>query len=391
MYIYDPKTRRLITDTNYLKRQYYRSWFVIDLFSVVPLDQVLFVIGTLLVDTAETDETVILGYKLLEWSVSARLLRLLRLVRLGKIKHLLKIDRVIANIHYLLRRFGIPKLQIASYFRVGFLVVLIFALSHFLSCMWLMLGRHNVLQEQNPMGWMLKAYEQDTINHTKDYVACIGGSFDASVWNAKHGLSCWNGLSSWNAKHGLPGGHGCAPIPKQLPYDVNCSWIKDRLQTLGGQGDGEKVGASESSQYLAAFYFTLVTVASVGFGDIIPDTEGEKLFVIICITAGAFMYAYIVGEFTLLIANLERERTNYDFKMRSVNDLLGYVEAPEQLRVRVQAYYEFKYHNREGQIELVDELPVELQRALVLARYGKVRMAYIWRSLQGWVFLLHSS
>ena len=48
---------------------------------------------------------------------------------------------------------GVSKLQISFYFRVFFLVALIMASGHFLGCIWLMLGRHNVLQQINPEGW----------------------------------------------------------------------------------------------------------------------------------------------------------------------------------------------------------------------------------------------
>ena len=45
---YDPKTKKLITDRARIKREYIKSWFLLDFFSVVPADQALFVIGTLL-------------------------------------------------------------------------------------------------------------------------------------------------------------------------------------------------------------------------------------------------------------------------------------------------------------------------------------------------------
>ena len=69
------------------------------------------------------------------------------------------------------------KLQITFYFRVFFLVMIIVSSGHFLGCIWLMLGRFNVLQIQNPCGWMVSAYAQDdefgmfSINNTKDFVS----------------------------------------------------------------------------------------------------------------------------------------------------------------------------------------------------------------------------
>jgi hypothetical protein len=331
MYSYDAKTKKLFTNKAAIKRDYVRSWFFVDFFSVVPADQVLFLAGSIVLENTNSDSGIEWGYRLIEWSVTARLMRLLRLVRLAKIKQLLQVDKVVHNIYLALKTFKVTKLQVAFGFRVFFLVVIIFAAGHFLGCIWLMLGRGAVLNLQNPTGWMVSAYDQGTINKTKDFVSCISSDYDAEAWNAKHGSSC-----EANFK---PGDVPCAPIPKEHPYDVDCSWIKDRKTTFGGTGYADGIGASESEQYLSAFYFSLVTVTTVGYGDILPETPTEKRFVVWAIMLGAFLYAYIVGDFSNLLKNLSLERDNFNAKMRSVNDLLSYLDASPMLRVKIQNFY----------------------------------------------------
>lgn len=118
-----------------------------------------------------------------------RLLRLLRLVRLAKIKQLAKTERVVHNVYLLLRRFGVTKLQVAFYFRAVILVLIIVGTGHIVGCVWLMLGRHQALEQTNPAGWMVGAYQQVDemgsldINRTRDFISCIGGTFDALDWN----------------------------------------------------------------------------------------------------------------------------------------------------------------------------------------------------------------
>ena len=71
---------------------------------------------------------------------------------------------------------------------------------------------------------------------------CSGGDFDAKKWNDNHGRTC-----ELNRKAGdLP----CAPIPQHHPYDVDCSWIQNRLHTVGGTGYADAVGAESNEQYL---------------------------------------------------------------------------------------------------------------------------------------------
>jgi len=184
MYNYDDKTKKLVTDKDLIKRGYMRSWFMVDFFSVVPADQVLFVTGSLILSNASSDSGVEWGYRIIEYSVTARLMRLLRLVRLVKIGKLMKVDVLVHNIYLLLKRANITKLQVSFFFRIFFLVALIIGCGHFLGCVWLLLGRGSALNQQNPAGWMVSAYDQGTINQTKDFISCIGGSFDATDWCA---------------------------------------------------------------------------------------------------------------------------------------------------------------------------------------------------------------
>lgn len=107
-------------------------------------------------------------------------------------------------------------------------------------------------------------------------------------------------------------------------------------------------------------------------GDILPETPAEKRFVILCIVTGAFLYAYVIGDFTLLLSNLSQERDEYDSKMRSINDLLSYIDCPPDVRRKVQDYYDFKYLNKEGKPDLTGDLPTALQVELVQHRYGKL-------------------
>ena len=279
MCYYDPKTKKLITDTARIKHEYKHSWFLVDFFSVVPADQVLLMVGTIMVEHSSNAKVTDVGIGLLDYSVTFRLMRLLRLVRLAKLKRMFDIDKVVHSIYVLVKGLDMTKLEVSFNFRIIFLILLIFSSCHFLGCIWLLIGRHNVLEQQNPSGWMVDAYEQETVNKTKDYISCIGGSFDATAWNAKHGSNCT--------------GYKCAPIPEQNPYDVDCSWIESRRDTLGGTGFAKGIGASQHEQYLSAVYFTLVTMTTVGYGDILPESQGEKEFVMACIIFGAFLCKYL--------------------------------------------------------------------------------------------------
>jgi hypothetical protein len=85
---------------------------------------------------------------------------------------------------------------------------------------------------------------------------------------------------------------------------------------------------------------------------------------VLAIVVGAFLYAYIIGDFSNLLANLSKERSDFDEKMRAVNDLLAYIDCPADVRTKVQDYYDFKFQNKEGKAGLDRGLQSLFERAL---------------------------
>jgi hypothetical protein len=67
----------------------------------------------------------------------------------------------------------------------------------------------------------------------------------------------------------------------------------------GGTGDADGVGASEETQYLSAFYFAMVTITTVGYGDLLPATEMEREFVMFSIILGDVCDVIVCDEVEL--------------------------------------------------------------------------------------------
>ncbi len=52
----------------------------------------------------------------------------------------------------------------------------------------------------------------------------------------------------------------------------------------------------ENLSFLDAIYFTVITITSVGFGDLHPTTESSKIFTIILVLIGMFSLFYLISE-----------------------------------------------------------------------------------------------
>jgi hypothetical protein len=85
----------------------------------------------------------------------------------------------------------------------------------------------------------------------------------------------------------------------------------------------------EHLSFLDAFYFTITTISTVGYGDILPTTAGAKIFAIIIIIFG-------IGSFITLLTSAAQwllQRQQYSMHRHQLNMLIGvfFTEAGNEL------------------------------------------------------------
>ena len=61
-----------------------------------------------------------------------------------------------------------------------------------------------------------------------------------------------------------------------------------------------------------SFYYSLTTLATIGYGDLIPTNSTERIIAIFIMLVGVAMYSYVMGSFTELLANYDRNMGNQD-------------------------------------------------------------------------------
>lgn len=147
------------------------------------------------------------------------------------------------------------------------------------------------------------------------------------------------------------------------------SWWDDEY---GPQIDSG-IAVDRWKQYVDAVYFVMMTLTSVGYGDITPNNQHEKWFCYIMMYFTAFVYAYVIGVFADVVANRRSDRNLFDMKMRSVFEFLDHVDAPEDLKNKVRQYYKHRYPRKTlfDEDVIFDELPPKFSTRLVLHRFER--------------------
>lgn len=81
--------------------------------------------------------------------------------------------------------------------------------------------------------------------------------------------------------------------------------------------------ATWANQYMASFYFTCVTMFTVGYGDITPKSKLEKQLVIVFILISSIQLPYSVNTVGGIIDKLSHYRESNEIKFRTIN---GYMQ-----------------------------------------------------------------
>ncbi|CAK8987086.1 Potassium channel KAT1 [Durusdinium trenchii] len=106
---------------------------------------------------------------------------------------------------------------------------------------------------------------------------------------------------------------------------------------LGGVGQDAST-ASYGTLYLASFYWSVMTITTVGFGDVTPVTDLERVFSTLLMFVGASLNAYLIGTVCGLVAELSQRNTEHRLTMNLVNEFSSQYNFPQELRVRLRKY-----------------------------------------------------
>jgi voltage-gated potassium channel Kch len=61
------------------------------------------------------------------------------------------------------------------------------------------------------------------------------------------------------------------------------------------------------SQLIVSAYFAITTLSTVGYGDMYPISELEKIIVVIVMLSGVAFFSYIMGNFIEIISSYEQK------------------------------------------------------------------------------------
>ncbi|XP_045121544.1 potassium voltage-gated channel subfamily H member 2-like isoform X3 [Portunus trituberculatus] len=107
-------------------------------------------------------------------------------------------------------------------------------------------------------------------------------------------------------------------------------------------------GPTLRAKYVTALYFTFSSLTSVGFGNVAPNTDVEKIFTILVMLIGSLMYASIFGNVSAIIQRLYAGTARYHTQFMRVKEFIRFHQIPNPLRQRLEEYFQHAWTYTNG-------------------------------------------
>ncbi|XDV36238.1 hypothetical protein PO909_006057 [Leuciscus waleckii] len=137
----------------------------------------------------------------------------------------------------------------------------------------------------------------------------------------------------------------------ERPYLAHTiGWLDNLGMSIGKQYNvsDRSSGPSIRDKYVTALYFTFSSLTSVGFGNVSPNTNSEKIFSICVMLIGSLMYASIFGNVSAIIQRLYSGTARYHLQMLRVKEFIRFHQIPNPLRQRLEEYFQHAWTYTNG-------------------------------------------
>ena len=160
-----------------------------------------------------------------------------------------------------------------------------------------------------------------------------------------------------------------------LAHLLGCFWYYVAIEsgeevtwiTSYSDGDAAAPDADVSKRYLYSLYWALTTLTTVGYGDITPQNDAERLYTSVALLIGALVFGYILTDIGSLVQSMDRKSVLIEEAMDSVKEYVMYRRLPRSLAVRIRHFYDHLHQNTcpFNEKEILANLSPELQQETV--------------------------
>ncbi|EAR88852.2 cyclic nucleotide-binding domain protein (macronuclear) [Tetrahymena thermophila SB210] len=163
-----------------------------------------------------------------------------------------------------------------------------------------------------------------------------------------------------------------------LAHVACCIFLKIGLENIqhGQMSWIIKAGFSTESLwnlYLQSLYYMIVTICTIGYGDISPYQLNEKLYIAFLSVLATNVTAYAFSQISEIVKFESSKNQKFNHFMTDVNNQMKKIGLGMSLQVKVRKHFEFLYYQDEYKQQIsesiVDKLPNSLKNEVLIDIY----------------------
>lgn len=141
------------------------------------------------------------------------------------------------------------------------------------------------------------------------------------------------------------------------------SWIEETPSSLYGK-------------YITSLYFSIYTITTIGYGDVVPRTILERTYVTVIMVIGAACFAYAISKMSDIVGALSATSVQQRDMMDRLSTFASRRKLTPRLEFEVRRYFTYHYSSKriEDEMEMLGELSDRLKLLVLRHIYGKLLM-----------------
>jgi CRP-like cAMP-binding protein len=124
--------------------------------------------------------------------------------------------------------------------------------------------------------------------------------------------------------------------------------------------------------YSIGLYWSVTTLTTVGYGDIYPKNQPERIFAFVIMIVGIISYSYTVSSISNLFSTFNTRQALLDQKLDLLNTLSRKLKLSHRFHMRLSIAVQYEHRNHDKEVDMIiEDLPANLSQKLIQMIYSE--------------------
>ena len=152
-------------------------------------------------------------------------------------------------------------------------------------------------------------------------------------------------------------------------------WTNDHMNAAVFLSEDDWSGYSNLAQrYVASVYWAFTTMTTVGYGDIVPSSDTERVYATVIMILGATVFGYVVGSVSAIANNSNSAMAKEAEVMQRVIYHMTELGLSSNLRqsVKMTVNYILTRKSAFNELHILENMPADLRRDCILSSHHDI-------------------